>query len=807
MKKQLYSILMGISPERSVSKKKCFGVSIGAALFACSLQPALGYDVATHAFITNAAFAKSKLASPTQLQELGIDRYTNNVEGSTQGAPFGRWYFDVQGANVVLRPVDSVAAERYEREVMLDAHLAEEDRFKLSGWLVRGAIREDDNSSEMEVHGYDDDPYNPGMERVFNHFYDPVHHIGLLTLAGERALDWATGTDDALVDPNTRGSNTKNHFTTLDAREAMFRALTGLSRDGSPVTVLGGPATEDDRRTYWATVFRALGAVLHLNQDMAQPQHSRNEPHSGVGPGPLEDLITGHASVYEYYIGARVKGATAFSNENAQDGTVTIGVKPLVLSEYPQIPRFSKYTDFWAGPNGSGLAQYSNSGFFTEAHNFGEGTFALPASDPTAYQFAHVTPTRWDGTPLTGQVIVLQGDVQDALLGEAQPLVPLTTFGIWDQFLEQAGKRHRFTLNHVNYDAMADLLIPRAVAYSTGLIDYFFRGKMEISLPDEGVYSVVDHSVESQPGSSGFRKVKLKIQNITPSGTGIEPMRAGSLWAIAKFHRNTCYGTSESHDLSREYGSSGTNWTACRSPQEEIVVSAAVPAPEGINTAPQSVAFLFDSPIPINATDLYLQVVYRGPLGEEGDAVVVTTKDISEPTFDLGYYNTLEQNLYGYAGSLRTFKETYCDSVTPPVEYEQCKYDHRYSGYARFTPPVNYDPNNPIATFGAVVTFNDVPVSRYGRAGILTNPGTFTLYKMQSSARSSSVFDVGEATLYAAKNQLDVTTGGLEPTPYYRARGIYGTAEVYQQLSAGDAPKELVPDMNPLTPVPAAINF
>jgi len=45
-----------------------------------------------------------------------------------------------------------------------------------------------------------------------------------------------------------------------------------------------------------------------------------------------------------------------------------------------------------------------------------------------------------------------------------------------------------------DYDAMADLLLPRAVAYSTGLINFFFRGQIEISLPQEGVFAVADHS-------------------------------------------------------------------------------------------------------------------------------------------------------------------------------------------------------------------------------------------------------------------------------------------------------------------------
>ena len=89
----------------------------------------------------------------------------------------------------------------------------------------------------------------------------------------------------------------------------MYRALTGRSKSGQVVAPV-----QTDRKAYWATTFRALGDVVHLIQDMAQPQHTRNDPHSGLG-----DLIrswshfTGHGSVYEHYIDARAAGDRAFS--------------------------------------------------------------------------------------------------------------------------------------------------------------------------------------------------------------------------------------------------------------------------------------------------------------------------------------------------------------------------------------------------------------------------------------------------------------------------------------------------------------
>ena len=45
-----------------------------------------------------------------------------------------------------------------------------------------------------------------------------------------------------------------------------------------------------------------------------------------------------------------------------------------------------------------------------------------------------------------------------------------------------------------------------------------------------------------------------------------------------------------------------------------------------------------DSPIPFDMTDVVLQVVYRGELGSEADAVAVGTIDMSEPTY-FAYHN------------------------------------------------------------------------------------------------------------------------------------------------------------------------
>ncbi|MCP3896033.1 MAG: hypothetical protein GY706_15600, partial [Bacteroides sp.] len=80
----------------------------------------------------------------------------------------------------------------------------------------------------------------------------------------------------------------------------------------------------------------------------------------------------------------------------------------------------------------------------------------------------------------------------------------------------------------------AKKLIPRAVGYSAGLLDYFFRGKLEISPPDQYVYAVIDGGeIDTETNTQYIRHLKAKVKNITPD----EEMLEGSLVAVAKYKK------------------------------------------------------------------------------------------------------------------------------------------------------------------------------------------------------------------------------------------------------------------------------
>jgi hypothetical protein len=411
--------------------------------------PVHAYELATHGRLTYEAYKRSMLKPDSDLlKDLSIKDI----------ATFGTSYYDISGDQVAQREKNDFeqSAKRMPEEV---------DPISLPGWLLRGAIREDDvlfpdNGQPV------DDPYNSNDvvrdNRVLHHFYDPVNDQGLSRwiplswLGVKKSPNWAIGSEDAISNQNSPESNRRNHFTVFDAREALYRALTGKGRNASG-DEFDAALTKAERDKYWATLFRALGDIVHLVEDMAQPQHTRNDMHSGV-PG------FGHESVYEKYIDCRATGGPVEGIDNYQDYYIN-ACGSLTYTGYAT-PVFTKYSDYFSTRDGSGkgLADYSNRNFFTAGTNLGNNNYSSPPNDRGQY-----TEERIDS------LVFLRGNVTDTQAGGTAN-IRMTTVSAFDFFL---GTYHAYSLNAYSCDDMADLLIPRAVAYSAGFIDYFFRGRIE----------------------------------------------------------------------------------------------------------------------------------------------------------------------------------------------------------------------------------------------------------------------------------------------------------------------------------------
>jgi hypothetical protein len=661
-----------------MNMKKINIANLAALMLMLSVKVTYAFDINTHAAMTAEALRQSQItASPNSsalFKRLGL---------FDKDYAIGSYYIDI--GSLVKRNTTP-----YEREVMAkvreaDARLNLPTAESIPGWILRGAIREDDNSIETPSGTPQGDEPGGVFDRVFGHFHDPVNNRGLTVRSinvGPVATDWAIKKDTTLS--GLGFGSRKNYYNLPAAREAMWRALTLKAWDNGTLSDAPEPTNwtftnkAELRHAYWATMFRAVGDVVHIVQDMAQPQHTRNDPHGGLGciPG-TSTCLGGHASFIENYLKARTLGSDAFRLDEGFASTtpgkpIAIKTEQLQYGGYTK-PMFAKAEDFFVSASGSGLANYSNRGFYSFGTNIASLAVPYPAPPPFGAGLVPVTLSGDDPDPekrlkdMTGQAIpgakmtFLTGTVIDSAGGANASDVKLTTTGFWDQFMQQQGGASQYTLNYYNYDDQAKLLIPRAVAYSAGLIDYFFRGQLKIHLPDEGVFAILDHTKaeDNCKDDCGFKKVKLKLANMTPdinvSGGGVVPqgMTGGTVVVVAKFRKNTCYTT----DLTGEYNTANDGRSeaqyiaACRSIDESIVVSQ----PQSNQTIPQCLpsdspaqceqkakplTFNFDKAIPINATDLYLQVVYRGTLGSEADAVVVETLDIPEPTYFMLVNNT-----------------------------------------------------------------------------------------------------------------------------------------------------------------------
>jgi len=176
------------------------------------------------------------------------------------------------------------------------------------------------------------------------------------------------------------------------------------------------------------------------------------------------------------------------------------------------------------------------------------------------------------------------------------------------------------------------------------VLNYFFRGALEISAPDDYLYAIIDAGFgpnQIPPLSQQFTKIKAKVRNVSEYQNVPESIKGdGALWAIAKYKIQENFDPYLRNTLPWE----GYNANATYS--YSISEKKAVSADEMNKDTDEDVSeFEFDfsdSPIPINISDLYLQVVFEGKLGEEENAIAVGMKDLYEPThFTL--FNSMDQ--------------------------------------------------------------------------------------------------------------------------------------------------------------------
>jgi hypothetical protein len=655
------------------------------------------YEIGTHAKITEEAYKRSILgvSGSNKLAQLGLLDLTGIV---------GKNYLEFRGTETLER-----RQFQYERDVMFNAvfnRIADDDKGKIYstfpyrpvGWMVTGAIREDDGQGSVFMADgiYRKDPNIPNPSEVLssdvpmgghfnrfcNHFYDPKKartangndnplsataytdigsNIGCQQQASPNiaAAAWALAlkTNTSIFAAAEDLQSRVNHFAISDAKEAMWRAATGY--ESTMTTKVAPLGTE--RMKYWASVFRTLGGVTHLLQDMAQAQHTRNEGHPFGVRHTYEKYVEWRTAESSNAVTFDATGKFAEpTNEQAEPWPTAM------WSSYPIIPTFSKYEHYWHAPTGLGLAVYSNEGFLTPGKNIGNTEYSLPPSDATNSAYTpSVASEMIDEQPVN--VTRLKYAVPDALTGGADtiPMARKNTLHWLTTVRGAVASTNKLYGPDIKiYDAQASLQLPRAVAYSAGLINHFFRGQLRIEGPPEGYFAIADTAYDDaadvRRSTQGFRQIKFRLTNATaPRGTPTavqQHMTNAVVVAVVRHQTNTCYTA----NLMGQWQAPGKSMQTCRGPNgyvgniDDVLknenISTSSPCAVGSATSGISlpvgttvdVTCTFSSAeiIPYSGTDMKLMLAVRGTLGEEDNGLIVHQIDIQEPSFAVDQNST-----------------------------------------------------------------------------------------------------------------------------------------------------------------------
>ena len=205
---------------------------LGLCASLCAPGPGLAHETPIHQKLTKTAALASSGLSAFLAEQLGSDR-----------APF------LLEPRIVYYPgvTPSVASASGYSPIV---------------WMEKGSLMEDNEINSYPLIG-------TRAARCFNHFYDPTKvPPGALSDGTSHwpTLDsffWAWRRDGTWV-------GTQNHDSWQNARDYQYAALTI------------GSATS--RNQSLAGMLYTLGHVLHLNQDLSQPDHTRNDNHNPGKP-------------------------------------------------------------------------------------------------------------------------------------------------------------------------------------------------------------------------------------------------------------------------------------------------------------------------------------------------------------------------------------------------------------------------------------------------------------------------------------------------------------------------------------------
>lgn len=352
-----------------------------------------------------------------------------------------------------------------------------------------------------------EDKLSPTNLRPVNHFYNPLNGSGLDSgvIKGKPSPDWAL--EDRGEITGTLGFG-EQKFSFQDGREFFYQALTGRDSKGTIVA-----PTKKKRDEYFGLTFQTLGQVIHHVQDMAQPQHVRNDAHLGLDKSETTLLCIVSPALCAGYFAIRDPSLyESWTNRNDVRRSLPTDFSLIGydLNSSKFIETFNQPRKFWASTTGEGLAQFTNANFISEGTNFNnQGMFNFPLFTPSLQNEMDIQQLCSNAKPaclnsnLKGMMTFYGNWVEDRYTGQKTLNPFASTRSIFDADLNKINAKQSFTLNRFNFELTHGFVIPRAVAYSAGLINYFFRGKIDFieDKKNPGKYVIKNLSPEDMQGT------------------------------------------------------------------------------------------------------------------------------------------------------------------------------------------------------------------------------------------------------------------------------------------------------------------
>lgn len=397
--------------------------------------------------------------------------------------------------------------------------------------------------------------------RSVNHFHNPLTEEGFsgyfygLLLSGDSSVVWAQkpiGTQSPISD-YILGGNYSWH----DTRDYFYRALTYTNKT--------------EREIYFAKTFRGMGQLMHLVEDASVPAHTRND---------------GHLAGYEKWVDKNVNiNATnpIFFDKSILDRPIS----GLPIANIFDTNQYSGTNPNVTIGNYIGLSEFTNANFFSE--------------DTIFNNYPH--PVKENTTAVLVEQYAKDGKLDETWYIQGYTSQRLAAYSyFWDNSGLIPETKWLYHLDDFVYEDYASQLIPRAVGYSAGLLDYFFRGEFYITylVPSNDGVNPVMWGNQTDTGTD-INLVSVLIQNNSKINDIIESIGEGTLTLTVSYKDSTD--------------------TTVYVPADNTVSVTSIPVKDSGSYL--SAVFTFTDAIEAQtAEDITYYLAFRGQLGNETDAVI-----------------------------------------------------------------------------------------------------------------------------------------------------------------------------------------